>query len=115
MSHDIQMSAQPIFRGLADPTRREIVTLLARESRSVSEIAGQFPISRNAIVKHLRVLEDSGLVVTETSGRERINHLDPHGLKLAFDWLSDFNQFWDAKLLDLKTAVEEDVYDTPNP
>jgi len=115
MSHDIQMTTQPIFRGLADPTRREIVTMLARESRSVSDIAGEFPISRNAIVKHLRVLEDSGLVVTETSGRERINHLDPQRLKLAFDWLSDFNRFWDAKLLDLKSAVEKDYHDTSNP
>jgi len=107
-SHDV---TQQVFRSLADPIRRDIVTLLAVKPCSVHEVASQFTVSRTAVVKHLKVLESSGLVVTETSGRERINHLDPQGLKAASDWLADFNRFWETKLQSLKMAVEDNYRD----
>jgi DNA-binding transcriptional ArsR family regulator len=100
--------AQPVFRSLADPTRRAVVMLLAEQDLSVGMIAKQFDMTRPAVAKHLGVLRDSGLISIHQHGRERINHLNPEALKAAFDWLRYFDRFWDDRLAALKDAVEKD-------
>ena len=102
-----QDHAQPVFRSLADPTRRAIVMLLSEEALSVGHIADQFDMSRPAIAKHLKILSDSGLIHIRPVGRERINHLNPDALKAAFDWLNYFDRFWDDRLAALKDIAEK--------
>jgi DNA-binding transcriptional ArsR family regulator len=99
---------QPIFRALADPTRRRILRDLAREPASIADVASRFDISRPAVAKHLAILREGGLIAVAPRGRERINVLQPRGLRSASDWLSFFDAFWDDRLAKLKHAVETD-------
>lgn len=101
-------SLQPVFRALADPTRRRILRDLAREPASIADVASRFEISRPAVVKHLAILREGGLIAVKPNGRERINVLNPGALKSAADWLNFFDAFWDDKLAKLKLAVEKD-------
>ncbi len=102
------MSEQAVFRAIADPTRREIIGLLAEEALTVNQIAARFEMSRPAISKHLKVLEEGRVISVRQQGRERYNHLQPEQLKLVSDWLTYFSQFWDDKLEKLKHAVESE-------
>ncbi len=77
------------FHGIADPTRRRILELLAVASRPVREIAARFPVSRPAISKHLRLLRESGLVTETRQGRERIYELVPGALESVAAWVRD--------------------------
>lgn len=99
---------QPIFRALADPTRRRILRDLAREPASIADVASRFDISRPAVVKHLTILKEGGLIAVAPRGRERINVLKPQALRSAADWLEFFDAFWDDKLAKLKHVVESD-------
>jgi DNA-binding transcriptional ArsR family regulator len=99
---------QPVFRALADPTRRRILRDLAREPASIADVASRFEISRPAVVKHLAILREGGLIAVAPKGRERINALKPEALKSASEWLNFFDAFWDDRLAKLKHAVERD-------
>ena len=99
---------QAIFRAIADPTRRQILSLLRERPRAVGEIAGNFRTSRPAISKHLRLLESAGLVVAQQRGTARICKLNARPLRKVNDWLSDYQVFWNETLRDLKSYVEED-------
>ena len=97
---------QGAFRALADPTRRQILLHLMERDMSIGEVHDQFEMTRGAIKKHLVILEQGKLISVHVNGRERINHLEPQGLKSAADWLGYFNQFWDDKLGNLKDAIQ---------
>lgn len=101
------MTDPDVFRAIADPTRRQIMSLLAGGDLRVSDIASRFDMSRPAVSKHLALLESAQLIRVEHQGREAINRLNPDGLKPVAEWLTFFNQFWDDKLIKLKQAVEE--------
>lgn len=101
------MQVQNAFRALADPTRREILMHLSQHDMTIGEVCSHFEMTRGAVKKHLTILEEGALISVQTRGRERLNHLEPMALKSAADWLGYFNQFWDAKLGALKTAVED--------
>ena len=107
----MRQDLQSVFKGLSDPTRRSIVELLSTNPHSVSDLVEEFDLSRNAVVKHLKVLENAGIVVGRPTGRERINFLNPARLKLAYEWLEFFETFWDNKLDNLKRVVEEKEHD----
>lgn len=98
---------QGAFRALADPTRRQILMHLSLGDKTIGEVCDQFEMTRAAVKKHLIILEEGKLISVEVRGRERINKLEVDGLKSAADWLNYFNQFWDAKLGALKSAVSE--------
>lgn len=100
------MSEQMIFRAIADPTRRSIMTMLASREHSLGEIASNYEMTRPAVTKHLKILEQGGLIRVRASGRERLHALQPEALRAVSDWLSFFSQFWDEKLENLKQAVE---------
>ncbi len=97
---------QGAFRALADPTRRHILMLLSAKDMTIGEVSDQFDMTRGAIKKHLIILEEGNLISVRPSGRERINRLEPLGIKSAADWLNYFNQFWDRKLAALGDAIE---------
>jgi DNA-binding transcriptional ArsR family regulator len=98
---------EAVFRALADPTRRKILGLLRVSGRSVGELAGNFPISRPAISKHLRLLRSAGLVVSHRRGTTRICELNAQPLRAVNDWLHDYQRFWQGNLRRLKQFVEE--------
>jgi DNA-binding transcriptional ArsR family regulator len=96
-----------VFRAIADPTRREILSLLRSGRKTVGEIAENFPTSRPAISKHLRLLRAAGLVVTDPDGTARICELNAKPLRAINDWLRDYEIFWNENLRSLKNYVEE--------
>lgn len=83
-----------IFGAIADPHRRAILDLLVHEDCTAGEIARQFPISRPAVAKHLRVLERSDLIRITRRGRERVHRLNPEPLLAVRDWLAAHERFW---------------------
>ncbi|MEM9570776.1 MAG: metalloregulator ArsR/SmtB family transcription factor [Pseudomonadota bacterium] len=102
------MTQQLVFRAIADPTRRSIMTMLSSGERSLNDITAEFEMTRPAVAKHLNILREGGLVRVRKQGRERLHRLQPEALKTVSDWLSFFDQFWDEKLANLKQAVEMD-------
>ena len=97
---------QNAFRALADPTRRDIVQMLAAQDMTIAQLTERFDMTRAAVKKHLTVLSDGGLITVEARGRERINRLEPKGMAPVLDWLSFFDRFWDDRLANLKKAIE---------
>ena len=100
------MPADPIdavFAALADPTRRQVVRALAEGgAATATELAGQFPVSRQAVVKHLSALGTAGLVTGEREGREVRYHLTPGPLNEAVSWISAVGAEWDDRLARLR-------------
>ncbi len=97
------------FRALADPTRRDILRMLARKNMTIAEVAENFEMTRAAVKKHLTVLSDGGLISVQVAGRSRMNALNPDGLRRVFDWFNYFDAFWDDRLDQLKSEIEKDV------
>ena len=97
-----------VFQAIADPTRREVLRLLAEKELPISEITSHFPISRTAIAKHLHILSEAELVSGRKIGREKIYRLQPEPLAELKQWLSFYEQFWNNKLSMLKHVVEND-------
>ncbi|SDM60729.1 helix-turn-helix transcriptional regulator [Bacillus sp. OK048] len=95
-----------VFQAIADPTRREVLKLLAEKDRPISEITSHFPMSRTAIAKHLQVLSEAELVIGRKVGREKIYRLQPEPLTELKQWLSFYEKFWANKLSILKHIVE---------
>ena len=100
--------SQDVFRAIADPTRREILSMLAGADMSVGEVAESFDMTRPAVAKHLGILREADLIVVRPEGRRNVNRLKPEALKTVTDWLAYFDQFWDDRLTKLKHAVETD-------
>ena len=102
------MQDQLIFRAISDPTRRSIMAMLADGERSLNEITAEYEMTRPAVAKHLKILEQGGLIRVRAKGRERLHRLQPETLKTVADWVNFFSQFWDEKLANLKQVVEMD-------
>jgi len=99
------------FAALADPTRRALVARLGdRESLSVSELALPFAMSLPAIMKHLDVLSDAGLIAREKTGRTVACRLTAKPMEQAMDWLNRYQRFWSDNLDRLAAFVEEDQW-----
>lgn len=97
-----------VFQAIADPTRREVLKLLANKELPISEITSHFPMSRTAIAKHLHVLSEAALVSGQKVGREKIYRLCPEPLTELKQWLSYYERFWNNKLSILQYIVEID-------
>jgi DNA-binding transcriptional ArsR family regulator len=97
-----------VFRALADPTRRQLLDDLFRhDGQTLSALEERFAMTRFGVMKHLRVLEDAGLVVTRREGREKRHFLNPIPIRLVHDrWVSKYAEPWVAALSDLKTQLE---------
>ncbi|MCB9306466.1 MAG: helix-turn-helix transcriptional regulator [Lewinellaceae bacterium] len=89
-----------IFKALADPTRREILYLLvaAAAAMNINEVSDRFPATRQGVTKHLKVLEQAGLVDIQKRGRERYCVATPRPLKAVQEWVDFYKKFWDDKL-----------------
>jgi DNA-binding transcriptional ArsR family regulator len=99
-------SLDRIFSALADPTRRAIISDLRRRPATLSEIARPFPVSFNAISKHMMVLERAGLIRREVRGREHFCSLRAKPLADADRWLEHYREFWTTRLDALERHLE---------
>jgi DNA-binding transcriptional ArsR family regulator len=100
----------PVFKALADPTRRRLLDLLfARDGRTLGELESEVEeMTRFGVMKHLRVLEEANLVVTRRSGREKLHFLNPVPIQQIHDrWINKYTERRAAALLDLKKRLEE--------
>lgn len=102
------MEDEPIFRALADPTRRRLLDFLfERDGRTLTELESELPMTRFGVMKHLRVLAEAGLITTRKVGRERFHYLNPIPIQLISDrWINKYSAGRASALADLKTALE---------
>src|SRR5229473_3022793 len=98
-----------VFRALADPTRRGLLDELFRsDGQSLTTLQERLPMTRFGVMKHLKLLEEAGLVVTRRRGREKLHFLNPVPIRLVHDrWVSKYAEPWVAGLSNLKSDLEE--------
>ena len=98
-----------VFKALADPTRRFLLDrLFVRDGRTLTELESELAMTRFGVMKHLRVLEEAGLVVTQRSGREKLHFLNPVPIRLLHDrWIDKYTERQVSALLSLKNKLEE--------
>ena len=98
-----------VFKALADPTRRFLLDqLFVRDGRTLTELESELEMTRFGVMKHLRVLEEAGLVVTRRSGREKLHFLNPVPIRLIHDrWIDKYTERQVTALTDLKHSLEE--------
>jgi DNA-binding transcriptional ArsR family regulator len=102
-----QSSLDMAFQALSDPTRRAMVERLSRGPASVSELAAPFPMSMSAVVQHLKILEASGLVASEKTGRVRTCRVDARALSAAERWINERRKSVERSLDRLGAFLEE--------
>jgi uncharacterized protein YndB with AHSA1/START domain len=100
-----------VFKALADPTRRAILDdLFLEDGQTLSGLEGRFAMTRFGVMKHLRLLEEAGLVVTKRRGREKLHFLNPVPIRLVHDrWVSKYAEPWASTLSDLKSRLEHQM------
>jgi DNA-binding transcriptional ArsR family regulator len=98
-----------VFKALADPTRRLLLDrLFERDGRTLTELESQLEMTRFGVMKHLKVLEQAGLVVSRKQGREKLHFLNPVPIRQIHDrWIDKYREREVSALLDLKTSLEE--------
>ena len=98
-----------VFQAIADPTRREIINILASESLNLNAVAEKFDVSRPAISKHVRILEECGLITIQKQGRERYCKARLDKLSEVHEWTEKFKVFWTQKLDALENFLEREA------
>jgi uncharacterized protein YndB with AHSA1/START domain len=100
-----------VFRALADPTRRSLLDeLYKRDGQTLSALEERLPMTRFGVMKHLKVLQEAGLVATKRRGREKLHFLNPVPIRLVYDrWVSKYAEPWAAALSGLKKRIEEET------
>lgn len=94
-----------VFQGIADPTRRAILALLAVQAMTPNAMAEHFHSSRQAVSKHIRILTECDLLKQEQSGREIYYHFNPRKMKEVADWLKPFEQTWETRFNQLDKVL----------
>ena len=99
-----------VFRALADPTRRSLLDdLYEADGQTLGALVERMPMTRFGVMKHLKVLEEAGLVVTKRKGRKKLHFLNPVPIRLVHDrWVSKYAEPWAATLSELKKNLEEE-------
>jgi len=110
MTATAELSARELdraFGALADPTRRAILARLSAGDAGVLDVAAPFPVSQPAITKHLRVLEEAGLISRHRQARQRMCRLEPQRLRQLSDWVGSYREFWEESFGRLDELLEE--------
>jgi DNA-binding transcriptional ArsR family regulator len=99
----------PVFKALADSTRRHLLDrLFERDGRTLGELESELEMTRFGVMKHLRILEGAGLVVSRRSGRNKLHYLNPIPIRLIHDrWIDKYSEHRVSALAELKTQLEE--------
>ena len=97
-----------VFKALADPTRRDLLdALFVQDGQTLTALEERVPMTRFGVMKHLKVLEEAGLVVARKRGREKLHFLNPVPIRLIHDrWVSKYAEPWASALTELKTKLE---------
>jgi len=96
-----------VFQAISDPTRREIIGLLSKQSLNLNSVADNFDVSRPAISKHIKILTECGLVIITQKGRERYCEAKLDKLNEVSVWVEKYKEFWNRKLDALENYIEE--------
>jgi len=96
-----------VFQAIADPTRREIINMIAHETLNLNSVAGKFHISRPAISKHIKILTECGLIVINQKGRERHCEANLKKLNEISVWVEQYREFWEQKLDALENYLNQ--------
>ncbi|HVT86064.1 MAG TPA: metalloregulator ArsR/SmtB family transcription factor [Chitinophagaceae bacterium] len=96
-----------VFQAIADPTRREIIALIAREPLHLNRVAEKFDVSRPAISKHIKILTECGLIAIKQEGRHRYCEAKLDKLNEVSQWVEQYKQFWEQKLDALEIYLDE--------
>lgn len=96
-----------IYQAIADPTRREIIMLIARQSMNLNAIADNFDASRPAISQHIKVLTECGLVIIRQQGRERFCELKMDKLKEVTSWVEECRKYWNATIDNMEDYLQQ--------
>ena len=94
-----------VFQAIADPTRREIIHLIAHQSLNLNAVAERFDVSRPAISKHIKILTECGLIMIRQEGRERYCEAKLDKLGEVSDWIEEYRKFWESKLDSLESYL----------
>lgn len=94
------------FQVIADPSRRQILHLLTKDSYNINKLAENFEMSRPAVSKHIKILQTAGFISIQESGRERYCVLSQEGFNEISNWLNYFDKFWNSKLKNLETVLK---------
>jgi DNA-binding transcriptional ArsR family regulator len=97
-----------VFQAIADPTRREIINMIAHQSLNLNAVAGNFDVSRPAISKHIKILTECGLIVIRQHGRERFCQANLKPLVEVSSWVDQYKAFWTARLDALEAFLAQD-------
>lgn len=96
-----------VFQVIADPSRREMLHLLSKDSLTINALAGNFDMSRPAVSKHIKALEDAGFISIQNIGRERYCTLRQEGFDELQEWIDYFDNFWKSKLKKLEALLND--------
>ena len=96
-----------VFQAIADPTRREIINLITHNSLNIDSVAENFDVSRPAISKHIKILQECGLLVIKQYGRERYCEAKLEKLNEVSDWVEQYRKFWTEKLDSLEEYLKQ--------
>ncbi len=96
-----------VFQAIADPTRREIISMIAQKPLNVNTVAGNFEVSRTAIYKHVKILTECGLITIKQHGRERYYEAKLRKLNEVSDWIEQYRKFWNDKLDSLEEYLNK--------
>ncbi len=94
-----------IFQVIADPSRRQILQLLTKESYNINSLSENFDMSRPAVSKHIKILQNAGFISIREIGRERHCVLNQQGFNEIRDWVDHFDKFWNRKLKNLEAVL----------
>jgi DNA-binding transcriptional ArsR family regulator len=97
-----------VFQAIADPTRRQIIGLIAHKSMNLNSIADNFDISRPAISQHIKILTECGMIVVRQEGRERFCEAKLEKLNEVHEWVKQYHQLWAGRLNALKNFIEQE-------
>jgi DNA-binding transcriptional ArsR family regulator len=98
-----------VFQAIADPTRREIINMIAHQSLNLNAVADKFDISRPAISKHIKILTECGLITIKQQGRERFCEARLQKLREVNEWIAQYQVFWSGKLDALENFLAKDI------
>jgi DNA-binding transcriptional ArsR family regulator len=101
-----------VFQAIADPTRREIINMVAQQSLNLNAVAEKFDISRPAISKHIKILTECGLITINQQGRERYCHANLASLAEVSKWIAQYQTFWTIKLDSLESFLNKQTSTT---
>ncbi|MES1223806.1 MAG: metalloregulator ArsR/SmtB family transcription factor [Bacteroidota bacterium] len=95
------------FRAIADPTRREILSIIAASPHNVNAVAENFSVSRTAIYKHIKILTECGLIVIKQQGRERLCEAKMERLHEVSDWVDQYSRYWNERMDSLEVYLDK--------